>query len=64
MTLLTSYGWKISDAIELSKDTLPYRDFIQRSRGEFTVAKDQNIRLSSGCLVIVAPAIWRLAARW
>lgn len=48
MTLLASYGWQVSDAIELSKDTLPYRDFIQQSRGEFTVAKDQNIRLSSG----------------
>jgi hypothetical protein len=25
-----------------------YRDYIQASRGEFTVAKDQNVRLRSG----------------
>ena len=26
----------------------PYRDYIVASRGEFTVAKDQNVRLRSG----------------
>jgi glycosyltransferase involved in cell wall biosynthesis len=26
----------------------PYRDYIVGSRGEFTVAKDQNVRLRSG----------------
>jgi hypothetical protein len=26
----------------------PYRDYISQSRGEFTVAKDQNVRLRSG----------------
>ena len=46
--LLTSHGWQIVDAISLSKDILPYRDYILYSRGEFTVAKDMNIRLRSG----------------
>ncbi len=45
---LTSYGWRVVDAISLSKDIVPYRDYILGSRGEFTVAKDQNIRLRSG----------------
>ena len=46
--LLTSCGWRIADAIALSKDLSPYRDYILSSRGEFTVAKDQNVRLRSG----------------
>jgi hypothetical protein len=31
-----------------SKQTQSYRDYIVGSRGEFTVAKDQNVRLCSG----------------
>lgn len=46
--LLTQHGWHVVDAIALSKGTIPYRDYIIGSRGEFTVAKDQNIRLRSG----------------
>jgi hypothetical protein len=46
--MLTSHGWSIVDAIQLSKEIIPYRDYILASRGEFTVAKDQNIRLRSG----------------
>ncbi len=45
---LTSHGWKVVDAISLSLDIAPYREYILGSRGEFTVAKDQNIRLRSG----------------
>ena len=45
---LRSHGWRIIDAISLSLDTAHYREYILRSRGEFTVAKDQNIRLRSG----------------
>jgi hypothetical protein len=48
LTMLRSYGWNVVDAIPLSRDIHPYRDFILGSRGEFTVAKDQNIRLRSG----------------
>jgi len=46
--LLTSKAWNVVDALALSKDILPYRQYICASRGEFTVAKDQNIRLRSG----------------
>jgi hypothetical protein len=46
--LLTSHGWRITDAMSLSKDISPYRDYILASRGEFTVAKDQYARLRSG----------------
>jgi glycosyltransferase involved in cell wall biosynthesis len=45
---LQSHGWKVVHAMRLSKEPLPYREYIQRSRGEFTVAKDQNVRLRSG----------------
>ncbi len=45
---LTSYGWRVVDGISLSLDIGPYREYILGSRGEFTVAKDQNIRLRSG----------------
>jgi hypothetical protein len=46
--LLASHGWRTADAMSLSKDIGPYRDYILTSRGEFTVAKDQNVRLRSG----------------
>jgi hypothetical protein len=46
--MLNENGWRIGDPISLSSDLKRYRDFILRSRGEFTVAKDQNIRLRSG----------------
>ncbi len=46
--LLIKHGWKVVDGLSLSKDIIPYRDYILGSRGEFTVAKDQNIRLRSG----------------
>ena len=46
--LLTSHSWRVVNGLALSKDILPYRDYIRGSRGEFTVAKDQNIRLRSG----------------
>jgi hypothetical protein len=45
---LASHGWRMVDAMALSKEIMPYRDYILGSRGEFTVAKDQNIRLRSG----------------
>jgi hypothetical protein len=46
--LLESHGWRVVDAVALSSDTARYRDYIEGSRGEVTVAKDQNIRLRSG----------------
>jgi hypothetical protein len=45
---LTLHGWRVVDALSLSLEILAYRDYILGSRGEFTVAKDQNIRLRSG----------------
>ncbi len=46
--LLESNRWRVNDPVHLSSDVERYRDYILRSRGEFTVAKDQNIRLRSG----------------
>jgi hypothetical protein len=48
MRLLTSHGRGVIDAIPLTRNIAPYRSYILDSRGEFTVAKDQNIRLRSG----------------
>ena len=45
---LMNHGWHLSDPVQISVDPNRYRDFIRSSRGEFTVAKDQNIRLRSG----------------
>ena len=45
---LTVHGWKVINAMSFSTNLFSYRDYIQNSRGEFTVAKDQNVRLRSG----------------
>jgi GT2 family glycosyltransferase len=46
--LLESQGWRICNAMDFSADLDAYRHYIRQSRGEFTVAKDQNVRLRSG----------------
>jgi hypothetical protein len=46
--ILRDNGWGWVDSIEISRDLERYRHYILESRGEFTVAKDQNIRLRSG----------------
>ena len=46
--LLESKGWRVRPALEISLDPDAYRRYICGSRGEFTVAKDQNLRLRSG----------------
>lgn len=46
--LLQGHGWRVCPAMDFSTDLDQYRDYIRQSRGEFTVAKDQNIRLRSG----------------
>lgn len=46
--LLERHGWKVRDALDFSLDPERYREFILESRGEWTVAKDQNVRLRSG----------------
>ncbi|HWO41713.1 MAG TPA: hypothetical protein VNO43_07920, partial [Candidatus Eisenbacteria bacterium] len=48
MELMKSHGWRIVDGLALSREVSSYRDYILGSRGEFTVAKDQNVRLRSG----------------
>jgi hypothetical protein len=45
---LRAHGWIVSDALKLTRSLEEYRSFIARSRAEFTVAKDQNVRLRSG----------------
>jgi hypothetical protein len=46
--LLQEHGWRVRDASSISDDLDAYRHYLAGSRGEFTVAKDQNIRLRSG----------------
>ena len=48
LCMLQSCGWRLVDAHPFTMDPWPYRDYVQTSRGEFTVAKDQNVRLRSG----------------
>jgi len=46
---LTAHGWKIVSPFELSLDIFGrYPEFFRNSRGQLTVAKDQNVRLRSG----------------
>src|SRR4030095_2718457 len=46
--VLRAHGWGIADPRAVSADPFRYRDYLRGSRGEFTVAKDMNIRLRSG----------------
>jgi hypothetical protein len=41
-------GWRFHSPLQLSVDYWLYRDYVRRSKGEFTVAKDQYIRLNTG----------------
>jgi hypothetical protein len=45
---LIENGWRVRPAAEVSDDVDVYRSYIQRSQAEFTVAKDQNVRLRTG----------------
>jgi len=40
--------WRFTWPTQMSVDYWLYRDYIQRSKGEFTVAKDQYVRLNTG----------------
>ena len=40
--------WRLTSPLQISVDYWLYRDYIQRSKGEFTVAKDQYVRLNTG----------------
>jgi hypothetical protein len=46
---LRAHRWQLTAPLEMSLDVFGrYRDFFRASRAEFTVAKDQNVRLQSG----------------
>ncbi|HEY7513871.1 MAG TPA: hypothetical protein VIC87_05310, partial [Vicinamibacteria bacterium] len=46
--LLLGRGWKLSSPLKRSLEPFGYQEFFRGSRGEWTVAKDQNVRLRSG----------------
>jgi hypothetical protein len=46
--LLDRHGWRRAEAVSISADPNAYRSYIQRSRGEFTVARDQYVRPRTG----------------
>jgi GT2 family glycosyltransferase len=46
--LLEAHGWHVRQGLQLSGTLNAYRRYLAGSRGELTVAKDQNIRLRSG----------------
>jgi hypothetical protein len=45
---LKEHGWRLSDSLRVSRNLETYRRFIQASRGEFTVARDQYVRGRTG----------------
>ena len=46
--LLAKHHWRVRDPVRLSRDIERYHAYICNARAEFTVAKDQNVRLRSG----------------
>ncbi len=47
-SLLETNGWLLCDTRSFTTDPWQYRNYVQSSRGEFTVARDLNVRLRSG----------------
>lgn len=45
---VTHHGWRQTGSVEISRDAELYRQYIQQSRGEFTVARDQYVRPKTG----------------
>jgi hypothetical protein len=45
---LNENGWKTRSSLDVSADVGTYRSYVQQSRGELTVAKDQYARLRTG----------------
>jgi len=41
-------GWRFHSPLQISVDYWLYRHYVRRSKGEFTVAKDQYVRLNTG----------------
>lgn len=46
--MLKERGWRLTHAPIFTRDPWSYRDYVRASRGEFTVARDLNVRLRSG----------------
>jgi hypothetical protein len=46
--MLRGHGWRVIDGLALSREILPYRDYIFGARGEFSVAKGQYVESRSG----------------
>jgi GT2 family glycosyltransferase len=47
-TELVAHGWRVRDALGVSDEPERYRRYVVDSLGEFTVAKDQNVRFRTG----------------
>jgi hypothetical protein len=47
-TRFLAEGWRLVLPHELSADYTSYRSYVRASKGEFTVAKDQYVRLRTG----------------
>ncbi|HTI97986.1 MAG TPA: hypothetical protein VL527_03705 [Dongiaceae bacterium] len=45
---LNFHGWRQVGSVEISRNLDLYRNYIQQSRGEFTVARDQYVRPNTG----------------
>jgi hypothetical protein len=45
---LIEHSWQQVDSVGISEDINHYREYIQKSRGEFTVARDQYVRPKTG----------------
>jgi glycosyltransferase involved in cell wall biosynthesis len=48
VALFAERGWRLTDAYLKSRDVDVYQEYIDRSRGEFTAAKDLVVRMRSG----------------
>ena len=46
--MLSEHGWRQVNSVDISRDFDRYRKYIQGSRGEFTVARDQYVRPNTG----------------
>jgi GT2 family glycosyltransferase len=46
--MLVGRGWRVRDGLEVSDSIDRYRVYVGSSRAEFTVAKEQNVRLRTG----------------
>jgi hypothetical protein len=46
--LLHEHGWQQRSSLDISRDVDGYRNYIQQSRAEFTVARDQYVRPCTG----------------